>query len=555
MYHAASSEDYTTDYLHWPEFISRLCVCCHQPLKYAFAGNGKLIRTLDGPIHQIIDYYTCENSKCELNGYYFNPAPRYDFGTSYFGKDVLRRVAKELLIYKQTPELIHLRLTEEYKFEISLRSVQRMCRDILLITSDKIDQETREIIQKQGWILISIDGQDPGKTKHALWLFTDAISGRVLKTVIAETMTHSDLHTIIETIRHEYKVPLIGTVSDKQNNLVKCMQTFYPDLPHQYCTFHFLQNLWDHLEMFDNQVYLPLKSLLNDLYIHDTSRDVLVNFSSLGLRTVVEVFAALDQDLQKMQHCRSKKFHNLRGLWLFRTLKKYVEQLDLILPQVEANSRIHQILQKTIGRLQEKLGELQPKFAEDLFLFESFKTIELSLYSEIPERAKRQIQLDNLFGTLWAIARCKDPSLKLDSLLSFRNKADTPCASILGEWTRLWNSYLTGLFKYYEFPAEIRTNVAIERGFSHEKVALMRRMGKKEVSEMIETYGELYLRLGFSDPVEIRADIVNQYDQSRLNQLRNQFEAKWQAIMQRWLVKTQSLKGIDQFLAEVNTES
>jgi hypothetical protein len=427
-----------------------------------------------------------------------------------------------------------------------------MCRDILLTKSDKIDEETLKIIQKQGWILLAVDGQDPGVNKHALWLFTDAVSGRVLKTVVVNSMSHPELHEFIEAILQHYKVPLIGTVSDKQNNIVKCMQTYYPSIPHQYCTFHFLQNLWGHLEIFDTQIFTAIKKALNDLYIHDTSKLVLVDFKEFGKNTVVDMFAPLDRDLQKMLHARSKKFQSLRGLWLYRTIKNYAIRLQALLSQVENNPRIAKILHKTILTLESLLSENKVAFADDLFLFESFKTIEQRLYSNCPERADRQIQLDDIFGTLWAIARCKDSSLQLNNLKSFLPKAGSPTSAILGEWVRLWNNYMGGLFNYYDFPKDVFTNGISERAFSKEKMTLFKRMAKKEVGAMIETYGELYLRIGFSDPTEIKQDIVDQYDPSRLKQLRTQFDAKWQVIQETWLIKSHLFEGPEHFLSEID---
>ena len=65
----------------------------------------------------------------------------------------------------------------------------------------------------------------------------------------------------------------------------------------------------------------------------------------------------------------------------------------------------------------------------------------------------------------------------------------------MGEWCRLWTSYLPGSFKYEQFPGTFRTNGPNEVAFSKEKQLLIARVGKAIVSYMIATRGEEYLRI------------------------------------------------------------
>ena len=71
---------------------------------------------------------------------------------------------------------------------------------------------------------MAVDGQDPDKGHESLWMFTDLFKNRVLRTVLVPTMPHTRLHQEIEIIKNDYGVQIVGVVSDKQNNLVKCMR-------------------------------------------------------------------------------------------------------------------------------------------------------------------------------------------------------------------------------------------------------------------------------------------------------------------------------------------
>ncbi len=53
MYRPSLSDSYTTDYLSWPDYISRRCDICGIPLKFAHADNGKLVHTLKGDVQQV----------------------------------------------------------------------------------------------------------------------------------------------------------------------------------------------------------------------------------------------------------------------------------------------------------------------------------------------------------------------------------------------------------------------------------------------------------------------------------------------------------------------
>jgi hypothetical protein len=545
MYNIAESEEYSTDYLSWPEEILRLCDLCHAPLKFAFADNGKIVRNLDGIVHQVMYLYTCSNPKCANFHRYFNPAPRYDFNTSYFGKDVIARVAKELLIFKQSPQQIQFRLEIDYEMQIDLRTVQRMCRDILLVKSNQIDETTKQKIAKNKGIIIAADAQNPGQKFDAIWLFTDAYSGRLLKTVMASSMTSSQLHDQIEMIVDQYNTRLLGAVSDKQNCLKKCFEEFYPQIPHQYCTYHFMDHLWKHLELFDGKIFQKLNNFVKSLYINTKSTSNPVLFEGIGEQSVQDIFAPINQDFSKMCRVRNKKFEELRGLIIFRNLKRYAGKIEQHLENRIPTQRIEKILFRLLPRLQMELSDLDSEFREALFMFDMFQLIYHLIYAPTLLRMEKQESLDHIFGQIWAIARSKDPQLQLEQIRSFLPKASSNCAEILGEWVRLWNSYLPGLFSYYDFPKVIPTNQAQEQAFSKEKMALIRRMAKKEVGQMLAFQGEKYLRLFHCDPHEMSSDIVDAFMNTEIRLVRQEYHEQTAKIIAEWVYKDQQFHGID----------
>lgn len=548
MYRPSISDSYNTEYLAWPDYISRRCDICETPLKFAHADNGKLIHTLEGDIQQVVYKYTCPNEKCENWKRYLNPAPRYDYDQHYFGKDVLNRVAREIFVFNQNPEQIHLRFTLDYSLDISLRTVQRMYNDCILVKAHKIDEKTEEKIQKNKGVIMAADGQDPGAGMDAIWLFTDCLTGRVLHTRQTDSMPSEKLQEEIHGILSKYQVALLGFVSDKQNSIVKCMREYFPQIPHQYCTWHFAGHLWDHLKTFDTQIYTFLKSGIKSLYIHKQNTTSTLYFEGYGKLSVREVFADIDKDLQRLLKYRSKRFQNLRGLALYRSLKRLVKDMNDGLIQLTPQTRFETIFLRTRDSLQALLQSIQEQFFEDLFMYDTFKVIYSLLYIPILERADRQQQLDNVFGKCWAVARIKAPMMELDALRTFAPTASSTCPIILGEWVRLWNSYLHGLFQYYDFPITRRTNVAQEQAFSVEKTALNRRMANSEVGFMQELQGEFYLRFCHCNQDELRNDFVEEYMDTEIRNLRAAYHQKVKQVASNWFYRAEPLRGIGSIL-------
>ncbi len=167
-----------------------------------------------------------------MNELAFNPSPRYDYGNRHFGADVFGFISEEFLIFKQKPDQIYQRLTLKYRLNISIDTIRRICDDILKLKSLKIDEKSVEIVQKQGFILLALDGQDPGGDAPSIWCFVDLCSNRILATRKFDSLDHIKLRDAIEEILKVYGVKIIGWVSDKQNMITKCHDTFYPKIPH-----------------------------------------------------------------------------------------------------------------------------------------------------------------------------------------------------------------------------------------------------------------------------------------------------------------------------------
>jgi len=522
-------------------------MACEWPVELAFPDAGKLVLGLDEDIYQVTDLYQCTNPDCEFHQIYFNPITRFDYSGRHYGADVFRYIANEFLPpCSLKPKQIwqHLKKFHPH-LEISEATVRRMCDDILKLKSFKIDQETIDIILKQGCILLGMDGQDPGGDAPAVWNFMDLLSNRILATTKFETLDHQILHTFLEEFLKHLGVPVIGWVTDKQNVIITCHDTFYAEIPHQYCQYHFQEHLWGHLECLDSKLFMPLKKMLSGLYIHVASSIKMVEFEGVGPRSVRTVFKKMDDDFQTMIRVRNKTFKSLRGKWLYETLRDYVQRAYISMQSMNPEHRLTIIMRKTIDEIHTQLGLLEGIYNEVITLEAWFHRIQALFNQDTLPWQERQRQIDEVFQEIYDNILTRQPTFKLENCKSFLpGKKSTPLA-ILGEWCRLWTSYLPGLFKYEQFPGTFRTNGPNEVAFSKEKQLLIARVGKGIVSYMIATRGEEYLRITHCTQAELDEDIIGQYQEFLVKGLRKMLRETIHHQTQRWRTAKKTYDGLD----------
>ena len=539
------SEEYETVRISYPSEWNFACPSCGEKVKFKYPDDGKLVHTLKGPINQVINLYSCINLECEFNQIAFNPCPRFDYSQRTYGADVFRFIAEDFLIYELKPGQIFKRLTKKYQLKISKDTVRRICDDILKLKSLKIDEKTLEIIKKQGYILLGFDGQNPGGDAPSIWCFMDLISNRILATYKFDMLDYKILHQTIEEIQEFYGVKMIGWVSDKQTLITKCHDTFYPEIPHQYCQYHFLRNIWNHSEALDSNTYLSLKKVVNSLDIHIRSNSSLVFFEGLGKKSVREVFKGVDKDLQKMIKGRNKTFKNLRGIRLFEELTEYQHRMVDILADKDPALRFTIILTKTSLDLKSALDEVESYYKASQELNQYFQQIREAFGNENTSQKEKKNTIAKIYEDIFSKARKDNPKLNLADCRTFLPNKKKSKTDIMAEWCRLWESYLPGLFQYYNFPVEIKTNNSLEQGFSTQKQALFNRVAKANIIHMITTRGEDYLRIKHCDPEELESDIIKEYTDEVMKELRAQLRADIKERTATWRTKRNSYMGLE----------
>ena len=534
MKHETESSDFETCRLSWPDTIERVCPICGARIRFYGSDDDKFVHTLEGTIYQIVNLYRCANSRCPLHGWPFNLHPRFDYGQRRYGADVFRLVAEEFLLIRAKPEQVWQRLTLKFHVDISERTVARICDDVANLKAHQVDRRTRELLAADPRVLLGFDGQEPGEGGEVLWMFLDLLKNRVLHTCVAGSMDHVALHREIEGFRARLGVTFVGWVSDKQGSIVKCHDTYYPALPHQYCQFHFLRNTWRHAEALDSNIFLPLQKALNALHVHKAGPGVVADFEGIGRMPVREVFADVDRDFRAMLRARNKTFKQLRGIWLYDTLAKYAAGMRGVLARLDPAYRFTGLFKDTVETLETALESVKSAYEDSCLLLALFQGVRAELADPARPWLEQQVALDDRYRNIWATARERGLEVDLGDLRTFVPGKETPVAEVLGEWCRLWESYRPGLFQYANFPKPVRTNGDCEAGFSKEKQALFGRVAKARVGHMVETRGEAYLRLGHCTGEELASDILAGLTGRLLLRLQEEQQARIAAKTGKW---------------------
>jgi glycosyltransferase involved in cell wall biosynthesis len=537
--------------ISYPDSLNKQCPVCKNIVIHKYPTAGKLVHTLSGDIYQVVELYQCSNRDCPLHKNVFNPAPRFDYSNRSYGEDVIQWISGEMFLRKQSIIQIHNRITNEKNIDISLATIYNIANDIQVVKRYRIDETTLEIIKKQGYILLGLDGKDPDGGYDQFWNFKDLISNRILHTEYVSSINFESLHEIIERITALYNVPIIGWVSDKQGLIRKCHDEFYSDIPHAYCHYHFLANVFSYLSALDSYIFMKLKTAITGLYIHKADASVKVDFGTHGERSIRDVFSPIDKDLMYFTKATTVKFKRLRGLEIYTELPKYLSNLKETFKFFDKSARFTKILFNNIDILQNVLDEVKDRCMLVEKIWGIFSEICTVLGSEHYSSTIQSHYLYNLFGDLWNISLSlgcpyKSPD-DCSSRLASKTMSEWECVC---QMVRLFLSYEPGLFAYFKFPIPIKTNNSLETDFS-QLSASFRGQSKKARTGLLYAYSaEEKIRFLHCDIEELTSNIIEDFERYNIDLLRISCQERKHAVFKGFYRSGKPLNNYDSLFFE-----
>ena len=223
---------------------NRQCPRCGAPVRFAYRRKRRLI-LLREQLALEVDADRCSDPACPLRiGFGPPEEARLALPKFIYGLDVLTEIARLRWVLRQTVPEIHLALHAHFGLPISERNVDYAIQTWQELATASVlrDRKRIDALNKQGGIILAIDGLQPEKGHETLYLFRDAISQTNLLTKTLSNSSSDHLATLIETVK-ALGVPILGVVTDKQHSLVLAVDKALPGTPHQLCQFHFFRNL------------------------------------------------------------------------------------------------------------------------------------------------------------------------------------------------------------------------------------------------------------------------------------------------------------------------
>ena len=129
----------------------------------------------------------------------------------------------------------------------------------------KDDQQWLSEVNKNGGILVSVDGIQPEKGHETVYVVRDALTGRVLE---ASNVTSSETEVIkallapVGALERERKVKVLGTITDAEVCELKAVEALWPEVPHQVCQFHVLRDAGQEAYAADKKVKTAMREPL-----------------------------------------------------------------------------------------------------------------------------------------------------------------------------------------------------------------------------------------------------------------------------------------------------
>jgi hypothetical protein len=183
-----------------------------------------------------------------------------------FGLDIITVIGQlRYGEHRSIPE-IHQRLVER-----GVSIAQRTVTDLLeryeeLVALHLADEERVKVrLQQQGQVLLAIDGMQPDVGHEVLWLIRDCLSGEVLLARTLLSSTRGDLAALLGEVKEmldPLHVPIKGIISDGQQTIRQAVERSLPNVPHQLCHFHYLDEAAGPIFEADRHAKTELKKLV-----------------------------------------------------------------------------------------------------------------------------------------------------------------------------------------------------------------------------------------------------------------------------------------------------
>ena len=234
----------------WYRPAERECPFCHRTLREALTLTKRTVITLQAVVKLTHAGYRCPEKQCPGHQRTYRSAEADALALPHmtYGLDIVLLVGRLRLREHRTVDEVHqelLRRLDSLGVRIARREIlylfEAYCTLLKASSEAKEDQAWLAQVEKNGGIIVSVDGIQPEKGNETVYLVRDALTGRVLaaeNVMMADTAAMKKLLAPVVTL----DVQVLGTITDAQESEVLAVEQLWPEVPHQVCQFHVLRD-------------------------------------------------------------------------------------------------------------------------------------------------------------------------------------------------------------------------------------------------------------------------------------------------------------------------
>jgi hypothetical protein len=227
--------------------LRETCEACGTRWWVAYHRRRKIM-TLEGLWQLTVIIGQCPTPTCPLYHVRYHPEEegRWALPHGEFGLDVIAAIgAWRFTEHRSVPEM-HQRL-QARGLAISERAVTHlMHRYEELVSLHVTDRErVKARLQKQGQVILALDGLQPDVGHEVLWVVRDCLSEEILLARPLLSSTQGDVTALLQEVQRllePWKVSVKGIISDGEETIRSAVAFVFPEVPHQLCQFHYLKD-------------------------------------------------------------------------------------------------------------------------------------------------------------------------------------------------------------------------------------------------------------------------------------------------------------------------
>jgi MULE transposase domain len=373
-----------------------------------------------------------------------------------FGLEVIALIGQwRFREHRSVPEMHRALLA--HGVSITERSVTHlMQRYEELVALRVTDQERiKAQLQKQGHVILALDGLQPDVGHEVLWVVRDCLSEEILLARPLLSSTQGDLTALLTEVKElleQLKVPVKGVISDGQETIGSAVAFVFPEVPHQRCQFHYLKDATKPLYEADRHAKTELKKQLRGvrpieraLEEHNTPENETVRGYCLAVRA-----ALTDDGRSPLQPS---------GIKLYDRVTQVSDSIARG-PRKKRLPPALKLLQQLLTKGLQSTALLWPPLQ--------------SAYKQVHQAAEILANQEQLTGAL--VRACYLTYVRQMQ----EQKADVgPLGEAIEHFCHITNNFAAGLFHCYDIEGLPRTNNDLEHCFGVARVHERRATGRR----------------------------------------------------------------------------